>query len=244
VNARPDYFASDVHLAAASPHISARFIAFLDVVQAADAGRLFLLGDIFDLWVGHKQKQLEYVKPILARLRELTAAGIEVHYLAGNRDFNFDARVNGGPPPRELPETLSVDSGGKRLFLTHGDLLCTGDRDYRRARRVGRSTPVRLAFGHMPLLLSTFLSRGYRRLSERVVARKHRRDLAVDFSRVRAHLLAGHDAVICGHVHRASRYQVALPGGRKAEFITLGNWSRQAVYLVSRGGRLLLRKFP
>ncbi|MDH3591319.1 MAG: UDP-2,3-diacylglucosamine diphosphatase, partial [Planctomycetota bacterium] len=187
-----DYFASDVHLAAEKPEVSDRFLRFLDVVRK-DATRLFLLGDIFDLWVGSKQTGLPYVVPILARLRELTGAGIEVHYMAGNRDFNFDARVNGGPPPRRLPEVMTVESHGSRLLLTHGDLLCTGDRAYRRARTIGRSIPVRAAIGGMPLALSTFLGRGYRRLSERAVARKSRRETAVDFGRVRAHLLNGHD---------------------------------------------------
>jgi len=238
-----DYFASDVHLSAERPEVSARFLRFLEAVRE-DGGRLFLLGDIFDLWVGPKQTSLPYVVPILEHLRTLTAAGIQVHYLAGNRDFNFDARVNGGPPPRHLPETLSVETAGRRLLLTHGDMLCTGDRDYRRAREIGRSRPVRLAFSSMPLALSTFLSRGYRRLSERTVKRKTRRETAVDFSRVRSHLLHGHDAVVCGHVHRAARYRVSLPDGRHGEFITLGEWSRAGFYLVSRDGDLRLRRFP
>ena len=237
-----DYFASDVHLSAERPEISDRFLRFLERVKD-DGRRLFLLGDIFDLWVGPKQTRLPYVGPILAKLRELTHEGIEVHYLAGNRDFNFDARVNGGPPPRRLPEVLSVESHGRRLFLTHGDLLCTGDRAYRRARRIGRSIPVRAAFAGMSLALSTFLSRGYRRLSERTVARKPRRETAVDFARVRTHLLHGHDAVVCGHVHRGARYRVDLPDRRAGEFITLGDWRREGVYLVSRPGSMNLRKF-
>ncbi len=237
-----DYFASDVHLAAENPRVSARFLGFLDEVRQ-EGGRLFLLGDIFDLWVGPKQTRLQYVVPILEKLREVTAASVKVHYIAGNRDFNFDARVNGGPPPRRLPEEMTVESQGRKLFLTHGDLLCTGDRGYRRVRSIGRSLPVRAAFSSMPLPLSTFLSRGFRRLSARVVARKPRQETAVDFSRVRSHLLAGHDAVVCGHVHRAARYRIALPGGRTGEFLTLGDWNREPVYLVGRGGELLLRKF-
>jgi len=236
-----DYFVSDVHLAPEKPRVTERFLHFLDRVKS-DGARLFLLGDIFDLWVGSKQARVAYVLPTLARLRSLTHAGVQVHYLAGNRDFNFDARVNGGPPPRHLPETMSVESAGKRLFLPHGDLLCTGDAGYRRARRIGRSAPVRFAFGAMPLVVSTFLSRGYRRLSERVVASKPRREVAVDFARVRAHLEA-HDVVVSGHVHRGARYRVPLPEGRTGEFITLGDWTREAVYLVGRDGALRLRRF-
>jgi len=238
-----DYFASDVHLAAEKPHVTDRFLRFLKRVET-DGRRLFLLGDIFDLWVGPKQSRLPYVLPVLSALRSLHKDGLEVHYLAGNRDFNFDARMNGGPPPRQLPELLEVESAGRKLLLTHGDLLCTGDRGYKRARGIGRSRPVRFAFARMPLSVSTFLSRGYRRLSERVVASKPRRETAVDFARVRAHLENGVDIVVCGHVHRGARYRVALPGGRTGEFITLGDWRREGVYLVSRDGEIALRKFP
>jgi UDP-2,3-diacylglucosamine hydrolase len=164
-----DYFASDVHLAAENPSVSTRFLGFLDEVKE-EGGRLFLLGDIFDLWVGPKQTRLPYVIPILEKLREVTHAGLKVHYIAGNRDFNFDARVNGGPPPRRLPEEMTVESQGHRLFVPHGDLLCTGDRAYRRVRSSGRSLPGRAAVASMPRPLSTFLSRGVRRLSVRVVA--------------------------------------------------------------------------
>jgi len=237
-----DYFVSDVHLAPERPRVTDRFLRFLEFASA-DARRLYLLGDIFDLWVGPKQARLPYVQPALDRLRRLTAAGIEVHYLAGNRDFNFDARVNGGPPPRQLPEVLSVEAAGRRLLVTHGDLLCTGDKAYRRARRVGRSAPVRFAFGAMPLALATFLSRGYRRLSERVVASKPRREIAIDYARVRS-FLQGHDVVVSGHVHRGARYRVDLGGGRTGEFITLGDWLREGIYLVARDGRLDLRRFP
>jgi len=237
-----DYFVSDVHLSAERPERSDRFLRFLREARA-DAGRIFLLGDIFDLWVGPKQTGLPYVVPILAALRALTAEGIEVHYMAGNRDFNFDARMNGGPPPRRLPETLSITSCGLRILLTHGDLLCTNDRAYRRARFIGRSVPVRFALSGMPLGLATFLSRGYRRLSARAVARKSRWEKAIDFARVRAYLVAGHDVVVCGHVHRAARYDVDLAGERTGEFITLGDWEGAGIYLACRNGRLRLRKF-
>ncbi|MHC4225059.1 MAG: UDP-2,3-diacylglucosamine diphosphatase [Planctomycetota bacterium] len=237
-----DYFTSDVHLSEEAPDITSRFIRFLELVRT-DARRLFLLGDIFDYWVGSKQQRMDYVVPVLEKIRELTASGIKVHYIAGNRDFNFDARVNGGPPPRCLPEYLSVESDGLRLLLTHGDLLCTRDRSYLWARRVARSVPVRAAFNHMPLALSNFLSRGYRRLSQRAVARKAKRTTAMNYSMVRNHLREGYDAVISGHVHKAARYQIALPERRQGEFITLGDWSGEGIYLVSRDGEVELRSF-
>jgi UDP-2,3-diacylglucosamine hydrolase len=208
-----------------------------------DAARLFLVGDIFDLWVGSKQARMPYVVPALDKLRELSADGVEIHYIAGNRDFNFDAVLAPGVPERPLPESMSVTAAGRRLFLTHGDLLCTGDVAYGRARTVLRSGPLRAAANHLPLSLTTFLSTGYRRLSERETARKTRLEVAVNFGRVRGHLLAGHDVVVSGHVHRAARYAVELPGGVQAEFITLGEWGRRGSYLEARDGELNLRRF-
>jgi len=235
-----DYFASDVHLAAERPRVSQLFLRFCERVRE-DANRLFLLGDIFDLWVGSKQQHIPYVVPIVEKLRELIADGIEVHYIAGNRDFNFDAALWPSPPEGPLQESLSITAAGRRLYLTHGDLLCTGDVAYGRARTVLRSGPLRAAADHLPLSLTTFLSTGYRRLSERETARKTRLEIAVNFARVRGHLLAGHDVVVCGHVHRAARYGVDLPGEGRGEFITLGEWARRGSYLEARDGELNLR---
>jgi len=237
-----DYFTSDVHLAAERPRVSQLFLRFCDFVRE-DAARLFLLGDIFDLWVGSKQQRMPYVIPILEKLREVIADGVEVHFIAGNRDFNFDAELSATTPDRPLAESMSVTAAGRRLYLTHGDLLCTGDVAYGRARTVLRSGPLRAAANHLPLAFTTFMSSGYRRLSERETARKTRLEIAVNFGRVRGHLLAGHDAVVCGHVHRAARYSVDLPEGGHGEFITLGEWSRRGSYLEARDGELSLRKF-
>ena len=139
-----DYFVSDVHLAAERPRVSDLFLRFCDHA-GRDATRIFLVGDIFDLWVGRKQERLPYVVPILARLREIAASGVEVAYIAGNRDFNFDAPLAPGDEPAPLPDSMTVESAGRRLYLTHGDLLCTGDVAYGRARSVLRSGPLRAA---------------------------------------------------------------------------------------------------
>ena len=108
---------------------------------------------------------------------------------------------------------------------------------------MARSAPVRAAFNHMPLALSNFLSRGYRRLSRRAVARKSKRTTAMNYGLVRSHLRKGYDAVISGHVHRAARYQIPLPDKRSGEFITLGDWNGEGIFLVARDGRLELKSF-
>ncbi len=239
---RRDYFVSDVEIAAERPHVTERFLGFLEKVRS-DGRRLFLLGDIFDYWVGGRQAHLDYVRPLIDALRGLVQAGVEVHYLAGNRDYGFDVQLDGEPVARPADQ-LVVESGGRRLLLEHGDLLCTGDRAYRRWRAVGRSIPVRFALSAVPLALAAFLGRGYRRLSVRIVARKTRREMAVNFAEVRRRLLQGHDVLVCGHFHRAARYRVGLPERRSAEFITLGGWERHGTYLVGDDQDLQLHKYP
>ena len=237
-----DYFVSDVEIAQTRPHVTERFLGFLAQVRS-DGRRLFLLGDIFDYWVGGRQARLDYVRPVIDALRGLVQAGVEVHYLAGNRDYGFDVQLDGGRAGPPADHRI-VESGGRRLLLEHGDLLCTGDRAYRRWRTVGRSAPVRFALSATPLALAAFLGRGYRRLSARIVARKTKREMAVNFAEVRRRLLGGPDVLVCGHVHRAARYRVGLPEGRAAEFITLGGWERHGTYLVGDDQHLKLRKYP
>lgn len=242
LNCGADFFVSDVHLSEDTPETSERFLRFLDLVSETGR-RLYLLGDIFDYWVGRKQQGMTHVVPVVERVRRLGEAGLKVRYIAGNRDFNFDARVNGGPPPFRLPDFLDVESYGKRLLLTHGDLLCTRDRSYLRARRLTRSRPARSISDRLPLAVSLFLARGYRRLSERLVARKGCATTAMNFGTVREHLRSGFDYVVSGHAHKAARYELTLPGGRPGQFVVLGDWGREGVYAVSRGAGVELRRF-
>jgi UDP-2,3-diacylglucosamine hydrolase len=221
-------FVSDIHLSPAAP---AEFRAFLRFLDEATPGidRLYVLGDLFDIWVGPKQARVPGFDRVLARFRALRDRGTRVGFVRGNRDF-----LLAGPCARDaglevLPDRADVEIAGRRLILTHGDLLCTRDRAYHRMRRVIRSGPARAAMRRLPLGLALRLARGFRWASVAEVTRKSDYRMGLDLAEARAWLEGGADAIVCGHVHRGERYRFRFEG-RTADLISLPAWDRTPGY--------------
>ncbi|MBL8244183.1 MAG: UDP-2,3-diacylglucosamine diphosphatase, partial [Rhodanobacteraceae bacterium] len=115
------YFASDLHLTAVEDPVFGRFVVFCERV-AADGSALYLLGDVFEAWVGDDD-DAPLAQAVAAQLRRLADAGIDVAFMHGNRDFlvgsDFAARVGA----RLLGEVETIALAGRRVALLHGDTL-------------------------------------------------------------------------------------------------------------------------
>ena len=119
-------FVSDLHLDAARPARVAAFAAFLrGPARAAEA--LYVLGDLFDAWIGDDDPAAG-LQDALAALRELAAAGVPVRLLHGNRDFLLGADFARRTGAELLPERSVIDLYGAPTLIEHGDLLCIDDR--------------------------------------------------------------------------------------------------------------------
>src|SRR6476659_7246939 len=130
---KPTLFLSDLHLAPERPAASAAFHAFTRGPARA-AAAVYILGDLFDAWIGDDQLRDPFAADIAASLRALTVAGVPVHIARGNRDFLLGEAFARATGAALLPDELVVEAGGARLVVLHGDLLCTGDVDYQRYR--------------------------------------------------------------------------------------------------------------
>ncbi|MBP9118957.1 MAG: UDP-2,3-diacylglucosamine diphosphatase, partial [Methyloversatilis sp.] len=119
-----DLFASDLHLSSATPDLNAAFIALLDG-RARNARRVFLLGDVFEVWAGDEDTDLPEYRPVIAALRALTTAGIELHVLPGNRDFLLGPGFAAATGAQLHGDWLICDVAGTQALLMHGDTLCT-----------------------------------------------------------------------------------------------------------------------
>jgi UDP-2,3-diacylglucosamine hydrolase len=234
-------FTSDVHLTPALPDVFALFCRFLER-EAADAERLYILGDLFDFWVGEKQAAMPGFPEIFDRTRRLRDAGTEVFFLPGNRDFMLDGRLAADAGLTMLPDVAEIRLGDRNILLTHGDLLCTRDVRYHRMRRFVRSRPARAALGSLPLGLALRLAGGFRDASGAEISRKSAYVLDPDFGEVRAWLDRGFDALIFGHVHKGERYRVSTNGGEADVFI-LGAWDDVPSYVEWDGSGLTLRRY-
>jgi UDP-2,3-diacylglucosamine hydrolase len=233
-------FFSDVHLDPAAPEKTARFLAFLAGLGRLAAERAYVLGDLFHYWVGPGHERLGDFRAPIEALRRLSEAGCKIVIVHGNRDFHVGEELSRAAGADVVRDAALVRVAGRTVYVAHGDLLCARDTRYRAMRRVIRSRVMRRAYLALPLAARIRVAGGMRGMSEREVAAKSVRTLALAPSAVRRVFRGSVDAAVVGHVHRARRIALAV-GGRRRFLFSLGAWDGENVsYLVAdeRGYRL------
>ena len=129
-------FISDLHIDAGRPDITGQFIEFLKD-EASDAEALYILGDLFESWVGDDAPDSGQAEALDA-LRSLTARGVPCFVMHGNRDFLLGQTFCARSGAQLLPDPLIVTLYGEPVLVMHGDALCTDDRAYQRLRATVR----------------------------------------------------------------------------------------------------------
>ena len=196
-------FAADLHLRPGDPGGLRRAV---DLVERClqRTRRLVLLGDVFDVWISAAMFELHEMDALFESFRRATAAGLEVHFLPGNRDFLFTPEDGAALGIEVHDEEWDLLVGGRDLRLLHGDQLLTRDLAYQRFKRCVRSRPVRAFARRFPRRWCLSLARRLRQYSDQAIAGKSVHELGVVDEAVWTRL-QGADAVLCGHVHRAIR---------------------------------------
>jgi UDP-2,3-diacylglucosamine hydrolase len=183
----------------------------LAALPAQGCGRLILLGDIFQAWIGSPRFETEDVRAVVATLRGLRQRGLRIDYVEGNRDFFLQGSVYADAFDSVVPETsFTVD--GVRYLAVHGDGLNDRDRKYRFWRWLSKSRPVRFLVFHVPGRLAHRMVRSTeQRLSQTNF--KHRAALPEAAIRRYAErrLAEGYDVLLLGHFHEARTW--AVQGG-------------------------------
>ncbi|MBR9908089.1 MAG: UDP-2,3-diacylglucosamine diphosphatase [Gammaproteobacteria bacterium] len=226
------WFISDLHLSPARPDIAALFESFLQN-QASGADALYILGDLFDAWIGDDDTS-EFVQRMQHALRALTASGVPVYFMAGNRDFLVGQQFSQLTGVTVLPEPSVIDLYGKQTLLLHGDTLCTDDKSYQRFRKVIRWRPLQQLLLALPLSWRMGIANKLRASSktQKPLTEQQLRIMDVNEHAVREAFVS-HDVqyLIHGHTHRPAVHQHRLPNGELAERIVLGDWYSQSSYL-------------
>lgn len=133
-------FITDAHLRYPQDENYQKLLRFLDQQQQLDG--LFLLGDIFEFWLGYKHLAFTAYIPLLEKLRQLSVAGTQLYFVEGNHDFNLGPYFTDSLKCTVIPDQQLVEWDGKKLFLCHGDLL-NPSKNYQRLRRFWRSGLIR-----------------------------------------------------------------------------------------------------
>ncbi|HEY2560348.1 MAG TPA: UDP-2,3-diacylglucosamine diphosphatase [Caldimonas sp.] len=199
---------SDLHLAENTPEVFGAWAAHL---ESTDADAVFILGDLFEVWIGDDAAERGFE----ARCVEVLAAAARrrlVAFMPGNRDFLVgDAMLESSGVVRFADPTIVV-AFGERVLLSHGDALCIDDVAYQRYRAVVRRPLVQRAFAALPVAARRAIGRSLRRRSARRPPREHGGYVDVDAGAALAWLRDADAATLVhGHTHRPASHDLA-PG--------------------------------
>ncbi len=235
-------FVSDLHLDAETPQAIEQFLEFL-ATHASQAEALYILGDLFEAWIGDDDPEREKAR-VCAALRALTSRGVPCFILHGNRDFLLAEGFCERTGASLLPDPVAIELGGERVLLTHGDALCVDDHAYQELRSAVRSPDWQRRFLALPVAVRAQLAERARAGSRAHTSRTVPDIMDVNAAAVAAAFRAtGARRIIHGHTHRPAVHELTIDG-RPAQRIVLGAWYEQGSYLSYEDGRYELRELP
>jgi UDP-2,3-diacylglucosamine hydrolase len=236
-------FVSDLHLDATAPDAVAQFCRFLRD-EARDAASLYILGDLFETWIGDDDDEVAR-DTVCCALRDLVQTGTPCFVLRGNRDFLLGSGFAQRTGCTLLPDPLLLQLQEVRAVITHGDLLCSADTGYQQFRSLARSAWFQADFLQLPRATRRALA-----LLARTSSREHTRQMRseimdVDSEAVAAMLRCGGSSLLIhGHTHRPAVHPLRVDG-KPATRIVLGDWYHQGSCLVlADDGTFQLRALP
>ena len=235
-------FISDLHLQASEPET---FNAWTRYLQTTQAHALFILGDLFEVWVGD-----DVANPTLSTSMSVSdsferqcashlhqaARRLDIFFIHGNRDFLVGQEFLSQCGMRLLSDPTVLCFDQQRWLLSHGDELCLADTDYQQFRKMVRSDAWQTEFLSKPLQERQTIARGLRAQSE---ARKKLGLLVVDVDAEMAKQWlrdAGSNTLIHGHTHQPANHDM----GQGLQRIVLSDWDGAA--LPPRAQVLQLRR--
>lgn len=238
-------FISDLHLQAGD---AATFAAWRDYMESTPADAVFILGDLFEVWVGDDAVGVEggaqdSFEDRCARLLGQTAGRLALFFMHGNRDFLVGPRFMALCHTTLLTDPTVLAFNHQRWLLSHGDALCLGDVDYLQFRREVRSPAWQRSFLARPLTERQAIARGLREQSE---ARKRSGApyADVDSNAAREQLEAANAQILIhGHTHRPAVHDL----GHGYSRVVLSDWDAAAAVPRAEVLRLTaagLRRIP
>jgi UDP-2,3-diacylglucosamine hydrolase len=228
-------FISDLHVDTTTPDITRQFLSLLQG-EAREAEALYILGDLFESWVGDDAADPDQTAAIAA-MKRLTDSGVPCFVMHGNRDFLLGPQFCAMSGARLLPDPLIVTLYGEPVLVMHGDALCTDDRAYQRLRATVRDAGWQRQFLALSIAARRALAGAARVGSQAHTAALEYTIADVNPSTVAAALRdAGTATLLHGHTHRPAIHPLNVDG-RACTRIVLGDWHAQGSLLRwDRGG--------
>ena len=231
-------FVSDLHLDPERPRSIDTFVRFVNS-EVIYAERLFILGDLFEVWIGDDENDPR-LEPVLEALTSLKAYEVPCYVMHGNRDFLLGDAFSERTGCRIMSDYVTVDVCGKSMLLTHGDLLCTDDVPYMHLRSTVRDPAWQGSFLRKSIAERRELAASMRAQSKTETASKPSDIMDVN-QRTVEETMRSHGVLylVHGHTHRPGVHRFELDG-ENATRIVLGDWYDQPTVLQwdNRGFKL------
>ncbi len=229
--AAPTLFISDLHLSAAQPMLRERFERFL-LGPARTARALYILGDLFDHWIGDDDVANAFNESVLASLAALVAHGVPVSFLPGNRDFLCGSGAARRAQWRALDQPVAIALGSATALILHGDTLCTDDHAYQRYRSMIQNRIVTTMLLALPLRVRRAIAQSLRaRSRDRGAAMSGPLGDVSEAAVAAAFRASSLQLMIHGHTHRPGCHTVEIDGRPCVRWV-LPDWR------ADRGGYL------
>jgi UDP-2,3-diacylglucosamine hydrolase len=224
------FFISDLHLALEKRDITRKFLYFLQH-YAVNAKALYILGDLFDVWIGDDDF-MPPIQNIKKQFKQLTASGTQIFLQPGNRDFLLGQQFCNETGAKLLGDYEVIELNGVRTLLTHGDLLCTDDVPYQAFREKSHTPKWQQAVLSKPLGLRLLVARWYRLRSF-----FHKRGKSTEIMDVNQNtvlnVMREHQVLrlIHGHTHKPALHNFDLDGQAAQRFV-LTEWKTLPISLL------------
>jgi UDP-2,3-diacylglucosamine hydrolase len=222
-------FISDLHLSPDQPDLIRLATDF--VAQQVNVDAFYIVGDIFNTWLGDDLVPTEF-DPFIQALQNLQQQGSKIYLMVGNRDFmlgkDFAQRVGG----TLLDDPVMIDVYGHKILLMHGDSLCTDDVSYQRYRKVVRNRWLQKLFLAMPLKVRQGISDKIKAKSKQQKQYKQAQIMDVNPASVRQ-VMQQYNATLLlhGHTHRPAIHTLQSSQNNSNYRIVLGDWQPDASYI-------------
>ncbi len=220
------YFIADLHLSENRPHLLALFRQFMQE-QAPQAEKLYILGDLFDFWIGDDEHS-NLISEVQQLIRHLTEQGVPCYFQHGNRDFLIGKKFANACGLTLLPTYQVIDLYGTPTLLCHGDTLCVDDVKYQHYRQKVHQKWRQWLFLHLPLKVRLNIAEKIRAKSRQDKQLKSTEIMDVNAAFVQKMFAQFHvTQMIHGHTHRQKHHEIPPHFHR----IVLGDWGETSSLL-------------
>lgn len=234
-------FIADAHLNLPSDSNYRLFLCFLKELEG-NLDTLYIVGDLFDFWVGFPSNPFTHYEPVIEALERLVKSGGKIVYFEGNHDFHLGSLFSERLKTEIHTEAAIKNIQGKRLYICHGDQINRKDYSYRFLRYLFRSTFAAKAVRFFPPKWAQKIREQLQRRSHAGYKTKKTRwnyhEILMNFAKQLQQ--QGYEGIISGHFH----IEVCdnIPNSNFI-VISLGDWMEQFTFGEMENGKLLLKRF-